>query len=178
MRTYLELEGKGNQPHTNVSSPNKNSLPRKAPTPKKAEKKRRAKAPAKRRFKVRVIAQPMPANPTLPVNPILPAERTPTATTSTATTQMPVSRSAATSIPVTVYNLAQGKFKGIPNPTTGFQEGEGPPTPSFNNPQEQQPEATPTVTTLQTREDTPWPNTMPASTNLFETRTSWPIPPY
>ena len=43
--------------------------------------------------------------------------------------------------------------------------------------QRQQPEAAPAVTTLQTREDTPWPNTMPASTNLFEARASWPIPP-
>ena len=41
---------------------------------------------------------------------------------------MPVAKSAATtaiSIPVTVYILAQGKFKGIFYPTTKFQEGEG-----------------------------------------------------
>ena len=82
------------------------------------------------------------------MNPILPAEPIPTVATSTATTQMPVTKSAATSIPVTVYNLAQGKFKGITNPTTRFQEGKGPSTPSFNNPQDQQPEATLTVTTL------------------------------
>ena len=43
--------------------------------------------------------------------------------------------------------------------------------------QRQQPEAAPAVTTLQTREDTPWPNTVPVSTNLFEARASWPIPP-
>ena len=74
MKTYLELEGKlGNQPHTNVFSPNTNSLPRKVPVPKKTEKKRRAKVPVKRRFKVRVITQPMPTNPTLPMNPIPPA---------------------------------------------------------------------------------------------------------
>ena len=30
---------------------------------------------------------------------------------------------------------------------------------------------------LQNREDTPWPNTMPASTNLFNARASWPILP-
>ena len=151
--------------------------PEKTPTPKKTEKKRRAKAPVKRRFKVRVIGQPMPSNPTLLMNPILPAEATPTVFSSTATTQMPVTKSVATFIPVSVYYLAQCKFKGIPYPTTRFQEGEGPSAPSFNNPQEQQPEAVPTVTTLQNREDTPWPNTMPASTNLFGAKASWPIPP-
>ena len=105
--------------------------------PKKAEKKRRARAPVKRRFKVRVITQPMPTNPTLPVNTILPAEPTPTVATFTATTPMPMTKSATTSIPVTVYNLAHGKFKGIPYLTTKFQEGEDPFTPSYNNPQEQ-----------------------------------------
>ena len=41
---------------------------------------------------------------------------------------------------------------------------------------EQQPEAAVTATAPQKREDTPWPNTMPASTNLFDARASWPIP--
>ena len=154
--TYLELEGKlSNQPCTNVFSGHTNSLPRKAPTTKKDEKKRRAKAPVKSRFKVKVITQPMPTNPNLPVNPILPAEATPTVATFTATTQMPVTKSAATSIPVTVSNLAQGKCKGITYPTTKFQEGEGPSSPSYNNPQGQQPGAAATFTTLQNREDTP-----------------------
>ena len=80
-----------------------------------ADKKRRTRAPAKRRYKVRVIAQPLPTTPTLtaPVNPI----PTLTVATFTASTQTPVTKSAATSIPVTVYNLAKGKFKGIPYPT-------------------------------------------------------------
>ena len=30
---------------------------------------------------------------------------------------------------------------------------------------------------LQPKEDTPWPNTMPASANLFVARASWPFPP-
>ena len=67
------------------------------------------------------------------MNPIPPAEPTPTVATSTVTTQMPVAKSAATSIPVTVYNLAQGNFKGIPYPTTKFQ-GEGPPSPAVTIP--------------------------------------------
>ena len=177
MKTYLELESKcGNQPCTNVFLPNTNSSPRKTPAPKKAEKKI-AKVPVKRRFKMRVITQPISTNPTLPVNPILPAEPTPTVATSTVTTQMPVAKSAATSIPVTVYNLAQGKFKGIPYHTTKYQEGEGPSTTSCNDPQEQQSEAAITATAPQNREDTPWPNTMPVSTNLFNAMASLLIPP-
>ena len=41
-------------------------------------------------------------------------------------------------------------------------------TPNSDNPSKaQQPKATATATAPQTREDTPWPNAMPASTNLF-----------
>ena len=43
--------------------------------------------------------------------------------------------------------------------------------------QRQQPEAIPNAPTFQVREDTPWPNTKPASINLFEARADWPIPP-
>ena len=44
----------------------------------------------------------------------------------------------------------------------------------------QQPKATTTATSTAplTRDDTPWPNTMPAYTNLFIARASWPISPY
>ena len=67
MKTYVELEGKLGahpqpQPCTSTFSPDKNSLPQRIPVPKKAEKKKRVKVPVKRRFKVRRIAQPMPAN--------------------------------------------------------------------------------------------------------------------
>ena len=93
---------------------------------------------------------------------------------------MPVAKSAAmtaTSIPVTVYNLAGGKFKGIPYPTRKPQEEEGSAAPNCDNPQEeQQPEAAATVTAPQNRENTPWPNTMPAPDNLFIERESWQIP--
>ena len=100
----------------------------------------------------------MPANPTLPMNPIMPAEPTPVVANSTAATQMPVVKSAATSISVTVYNLVQGKFEGIPYPTGRPQVKEKPSASSCNTPQQrQQPEATSTVTTHQTREDTPGP---------------------
>ena len=87
-------------------------------------------------------------------------------------------KSAATSIPVTVYNLAQGKFEGIPYPTGRPQVEENPSSPSCSMPQQrQQPEAVPNVTTFQVREDTPWHNTMQTSTNLFEARANWPLPP-
>ena len=185
MKTYLELEGKlGIEPqpwlHTSTFLPDKNSSPQKTLVPKKAERNKRAKAPVKRRFKVRVIAQPLPANPNLSVNPILPTDPTPTVVSNTATTQMPVKKTAmtATSIPVTVYNLAQGKAKGIPCPTRKLQEGEGPSAPSCNTPQEeQQTETAVTGTAPQNREGTPWPNTTPASMNFFSARASWPIPP-
>ena len=55
---------------------------------------------------------------------------------------------------------------------------EGPSAPSCSNPQERkQPDAAVTATASQNREDSPWPNTMPAFTNLFDVRASWPIPP-
>ena len=72
MKIYLEFEGKlgpkpkpqpQSQPCTNTLYQN-NSLMRKAPVPKKAEKKRRARVLVKRRYKVRVIAQPLPTTPT------------------------------------------------------------------------------------------------------------------
>ena len=89
----------------------------------------------------------------------------------TATTANP------TPIPITVYNLAQSIIHKIPNPPIRrFQGEEGPSTPSGDNPPKvQQPKAT--VMALHTREDTPWPNTILASTNLFATRASWPMPP-
>ena len=185
MKTYLELEGKltpkpqpQSQPCTSTPSHDRNSSIRKTLEPKKAEKKRRARPPVKRRYKVRVITKPIPATPTLPMNTILPAVPTPTKATSTATTQMPVVKSAAIYIPVTVYNLMQGKFEGIPNPTGRPQVEENPSAPSCNMPQQnQQPKAVSNVSIFQVREDTPWPDTVPASTNLLKARADWPIPP-
>ena len=88
----------------------------------------------------------MPTNPSLPMNPTLSTDPTPTVVTTGATlTQMPVAKPVtviAKSIPVTVYSLAQGKFKEIPYPARKSQEEEGPSTPSGNSPPvEQQPEA-------------------------------------
>ena len=68
------------------------------------------------------------------------------------------------SILVTVYNLAQGKFYGIPYPAGRPQVEENPSAPNCNP---SQPETSPNVPTFQVREDTPWPNSVPASMNLF-----------
>ena len=79
-----------------------------------------------------------------------------------------------------VYNLAQSKIQEIPNPTRKIQEEESPFTPDYSNPlMVQQPKATTAATSIAplTRDDTPGPNTMPASTNLFVAKASWPIPP-
>ena len=140
--------------------PDENSSPQKTLVPKKAEKKKIAKMPVKRRFKVRVIVQPMPINPTLPMNPTLSADPTPTGVTTLATLmQTPVAKPATTtakSIPVTVYNLAQGKFKDVPYPARKSQKDEGPSAPSSNSPpEEQQPKAAATAIAPQNREDTP-----------------------
>ena len=92
---------------------------------------------------------------------------------SNASSQMPIVKSMATSIPVTVYNLAQGNFEGIPYPAGRPQVEENPSATNCNPPQ---PEAAPNAPSFQVREDTPWPNTVPASMNLSEARADWPIP--
>ena len=177
MKAYLELEGKlGPQPQTQsqpcTSTPpqNNNPVTRKAPGTKMNEKKRTTRVPAKRRYKVRVIAQPLPTTLTTsaPVNPI----PTPNSSHSYRSTQMPVVKSAAMSAPVTLYKLSQGTFKAIPYPTGKSQVEENPSTSNCNPPQS---EATPNVPAFQVRKDTPWPHTMPASTYLFEARADWPI---
>ena len=163
MKIYLELEGKlGPKPKQqpqiqlqpcSITLSHSNSFTRKTLVPKMAEKKRRARTPVKRRYKVRVIAQPLPTNPTSisPMNPIPPTAPAPTVATSITTTQTPMVKSAATSIPVTVYNVAHGKFEGIPYPTGRPQVEENPSTPSYSPPQQrQQPEAILNAPTFQT----------------------------
>ena len=125
-----------------------------------------------------MILQPLPANPNMPINP------TPTVVTTMATaTQISAVKLAATTasptpIPVTVYNPAQSKIQEIPNPPMRRFQGEENPfiLNGDNSTKVQQPKATAIAAALQTRQDTPWPNTIPASINLFVTRVSWPIP--
>ena len=84
----------------------------------------------KRKYKVRVIAQPIPTtpSPTAPVN-----STAPNPTVATVSTQMFMVKSAATSILVTVYNLAKGKFTKIPYPR-GRPQTEGNPFLQNSNP--------------------------------------------
>ena len=129
----------------------------------------------KGRYKVRVITKPLPTTPTAPTNatPGLPTTRV---ATPTATTKTSMVISTTMSISVAGYNLAQGKFEGIPYPTGRTQVEENPSTPICNAPPErQQPEAVPNAPTFQVSKDTPWPDTIPASTNLFEEMADWTI---
>ena len=111
---------------------------------------------AKRRYKVRLLTHPPPSTPT---------SIAPTPMVATVSTQTLVARSIAESILVMVYKLATGEFAEVPCPTTRPQnEGSNPP------PLEDIPNVPP-------RESTPWPNSGPASENIFEMRKDWPIPP-
>ena len=83
---------------------------------------------------------------------------------------MPVVRSAAESIPVTVYKLATGKFAEVPYPTPRPQN-EGHLSVQSSNPPPLK-----DIPNAPVRQDTPWPSTGSASDNLFETRKDWPIP--
>ena len=122
---------------------------------------------------MRVIAQPIPttSTPTAPVN-LTPTVPIPTVATTTA--QMSIVKSAATFIPVMVYNTANGKFEGVPYPTERPQAEDNPSTDNFKPPQL---EAIPNASVFQVRENTPWPKPIPASMNLFKARAGWPIPP-
>ena len=151
-------------------SPKNNPISRKAPGPKMNEKKRRTRVPAKRRYKVRVIAQPIPTNPT-PTTPVNSTLTVPTPTVATTSTQMPVVKSTATSILVMVYNLTIGKFDEVPYPSERSQASNNPFVHNSNPPPLE------AIPNAPVRDGTPWPTTIPASTNLFEARAGWPVHP-
>ena len=71
------------------------------------------------------------------------------------TTQMPMT------IPITMMNLAKGKFQE--NPPQGGSSAD-------NN--------SPALENIPVRAGTPWPKTGSTSENLFESRKDWPIPPH
>ena len=132
---YLELEDKFGhkprpqpktqpQPSTTAPPQNNNSMTRKAPGPKMSEQKMRiTRVPAKSRYKLREIAQPIPTIP-MPTTPVNLIPTVPIPTVATTSIQMPVVKSAATSILVIVYNLATRKFAEVPYPT-GRPQNEG-----------------------------------------------------
>ena len=78
-----------------------------------------------------------------------------------------------------VYNLAQGKFKEIPYSTRKSQEEDGLSTPVVTIPQKCSSQKLQPLPQPIRAERTPHgPNTMPASTNLFVARASWPLSPH
>ena len=179
MQTYLELKGQ----NASQSCPSSNQAVRptllwKTPVPKKAidrRQKKRSRMPIRKQFKVRLVEKPLSHN------------RKPEATATTATaTQTPMMKPTATSIkgpnakltpiPLAVYNMPSAKMQEVPRSSMQRpQGGEVPLIPNLNNPpMKQQPKplqpkapATASDAIPPTRDDTPWPNTVPASTNLF-----------
>ena len=126
----------------------------------------------KRQFKIRLIKKSLPESE---------AAATMVTSTPTSVVKPTTTTTKPSPIPVMMYNLAQGKFQEIHKSTKRFKEEEGPFTPNCNNPpMVQQPKAATAITSTAplTENDTPWPNTITASTNLFDARASWPIPPY
>ena len=131
------------------------------------DKKRRTML-AKRRYKVKVVAQPIPTTPT----PTAPVNSTaPTTTVATASSQMPMVKFTAMFIPITVYNLVKGKFSEFPYPT-GRPQTEG--NPSVQN---SHPPPLEDILNAPVREATPWSSIGSSSENLFKGRRDGPIPP-
>ena len=127
------------------------------------QKKRRTKVPTKRRYKVRVIAQPIPTTPM----PTTPVNLTPTVLIPTVAIPQPKHPgSTATSILVMVYNLAI-----VPYPT-GRPQNKG--NPSIQN---TDPPPLEDIPNTSVRQDTPWPSTGSTPENLFKARNDWPTPP-
>ena len=141
--------------------------------------------PIRKQFKVRLIEKPLSKD----------GKPEATATTATATQTSMIKPTATstkwpnaklTSIPLTVHNVPSAKIQEVPRSSMWKpQGGEVPLIPNPNNPLiEQQPTplqpkapATASAAIPPTRDDTPWPNTVLASINLFVGKSSWPIPP-
>ena len=138
----------------------------------------------KRQFKVSLIEKPLPTN-TEPEAVATTATAPQTSKVKPTTTHTKWPTAKLIPIPLKVYNLSSDKIQEVPSSSMKMSQGrEGPFTPNHDNPlMEQQlstlkPKATATATSAVplTRDDTPWPNTVLTSTNLFIAR-SWPIPP-
>ena len=135
MKTHFKVEGKLGpkprsqpqtqlwptqpQPSTNAYPQNTNPMTRKAPRPKASDKRKRTML-GKRRYKVRVLTQPIPSTLT---------STAPDPMIATVSTQTPVVRSTAESILVMVYELATGKFAEVLCPTNRPQNKSSNPPP-------------------------------------------------
>ena len=183
MKTYLELEEKlgpkprlqpqihlqqvqPQQSQPQPTQPSTNPMIRKAPGPKAADKRKRTVI-AKRGYNVRVLAQPVPTTTPTPVNSTVP-----TPTVATMSTQMPVIRSTATSIPVIIYKLATGQFVEVPNLTARPQNRRHPSTQSSNPPPLEG------ILNAPIRQGTPWPNTGSASEKFIRNHKRLANSPY
>ena len=186
MQIYLELKGQdASQPHSGSNQTIRPTSLWKAPVPKKAidkNQKKRSKMPIRKQLKVRLIEKYLS----------LSSEPEAVATTATAMQTLMMKPTATstkwptaklTPVPLTVYNLPSTKIQEVPSSSIQKPQGaEGPFIPNSNNaPLEQQPtsvEPKAPATALSaipaTRDVTPWPNTVPASKNLFVVK-SWLI---
>ena len=134
------------------------------------QKKKSTRVPIKRRYKVRVLAQTIPTTP-IPTAAVKLIPTVPIHTVATTSTQTPMVKSTAVSIPVMVFNLATRKFAEVPYPT-GRPQNEGNPSIHKSNPPPLE-----DIPSAPVRQDTSWPSTEPASENLFKIRKDWQIPP-
>ena len=157
VKTYLESEGKHGpkprpQPQSQLqpssSTPPQDNIPltRRALGPKMSEKNRKTRVPTKGKYKVRVIAQPIPTTP-MPLAPVNSTWTVPTPSVATTSTQIPMVKSVATSIPLRVYNLVKGNFDGVPYPPGRPQAKKN---PSIHHSSPPQLEAAPNAPTFQT----------------------------
>ena len=188
-----------NQPDKpNTPSPQKALVPRR-PANRKQNRRNRSKQANRRQFKVRLIEKPLfPSNIATPTRSET-VTTTATVTQSTRTnpiiTSMMWPTAKTTTVPLSIYNVPSARIQEIPNspvpkPWPKPQGRESTPIPVHKiSPMEQQPAASLIHKTTATaksailpamstpsRSPTPWPNTFPASANLFVTR-SWPLPP-
>ena len=184
MRTYLLLVGQlgprhrsqmQTQPQMQVQFMT-NTPPQNFNTKTKKEK-RKIKVPARRKYNVRLIAQQVKAASTstetltvpIPTVAITAMPAAPTPTVATIATQTMPMISVMETIPITMHSIAKKKFETTPTEKSLLDLNPSIPPPV---------EDVPNVPVFKVREDTPWPNTEPIDTNLFEARADWAIPPF
>ena len=131
-------------------------------------------------FKIRPIEKPL-FHTTKPEATATTANGTQNSMTKPIATSTKWPTAKLTPILLTVYNVPSTKIQEVPRSSMQKpQGGEVPLIPNLNNPlmkqqpKPLQPKAPPTASVANplTRDDTPWPNTVPASTNLLLVR-SW-----
>ena len=195
MQTYLELKDpEVGHPCLRPNQPDKSNAPsiQKAPVPKrpanKKKRRNRSKQANRKQFKGRLIEKPL-----------FPSNRATTMTVTQSTRTDPIMTSVmwpttkTTKVPLTIYSVPSVRILETPDsprpkPRPKPQGRERTPIPVHKIlPMEQHPatlipksiaSATPAILpmmSMPSRDPIPWPNAVPASANLFITR-SWPLP--